>query len=152
MLTAYETVFIAPADIPTKRLDDMIEKLKGFITKPGGEIKVVDKWGRRRLAYPIHRHREGFYVFLSYKAPSSVPAEFTNLFKVSDDVIRHMTCIAPEVRPGKPRLGPPPHTGATAAPAAGATPAATATATASTTATQPSKEVSGGSLSSSSPA
>jgi small subunit ribosomal protein S6 len=102
-LQTYESIFIVPADLPIKRLDDLIEKLKATVAKPGGLVKNVEKWGRRRLAYPIGRHREGFYVLLTFQSPSPVLAELTQLYRVSDDVIRHMTCKAPVPNPVPPR-------------------------------------------------
>lgn len=95
----YETIFVAPADIQPQRLDDFVEKLRGVIAKQGGEITAVDKWGRRRLAYPIKRHREGFYVFLTFKSPTAILAELTQFYRVSEDIIRHLTVKAVDAKP-----------------------------------------------------
>lgn len=120
-MQAYESIFIAPADIAPARLEEIIEKIKAIITKPGGEFKAAEKWGRRRLAYPIHRHREGFYVLLTFKAPSTVLAELTQFYKVSDAIVRHITCKAVIVRPVPPRAPRPGTPGAVGAPAAAGT-------------------------------
>jgi small subunit ribosomal protein S6 len=102
----YESIFIAPVELSPQKLDDLIEKLKGIISKNGGEFKAVDKWGRRRLAYPIDRNREGFYVLLTFEGPGPILGELTQFYRVNDDVIRHMTCKAPVFRPVPPRRGP----------------------------------------------
>ncbi len=100
-MQSYESIFITPADLPTQQLDDFLEKFKSLVTKAGGQITNVDKWGRRRLTYPIKRHREGFYVLVIFQAPPTVLQELTQFYRVTDQVIRHMTCKAVRVRPGR---------------------------------------------------
>lgn len=97
-MQAYETIFIASVELPTQRLEDLIEKVKTIITKAEGEIVTLEKWGRRRLAYPIRRHREGFYVYIKFKAPGAILAELSRFFLVSDEVIRQLTCKAVRTR------------------------------------------------------
>jgi small subunit ribosomal protein S6 len=107
-LQTYETIFISPPDLSAQKLDDLVEKIKTMVTRPGGEIVSVEKWGRRRLAYPIRRHPEGFYVFITFKSPPEVLAELTQFYKVTDDVIRQIVCKAVRQKVlGKPRTGPP---------------------------------------------
>ena len=106
-LNDYETVFILPPDYSPQRVDEFIEKIKALVTKNGGETTVIDKWGRRRLAYPIKRHREGFYVFLMFKAPGPLLAELTQFFRVNEDVVRHIVCKAMKGKPGSPTMSVP---------------------------------------------
>lgn len=121
MNETYESIFISPVELASNKLDDYVEKIKSLITKAGGEILAVEKWGRRRLAYPIRRHREGFYIFLKFKSPSVVLAELNQFYRVSEEVvIRQLTVKAVRVRPG--RFGPMP-TGAPGGMTPGAVPA-----------------------------
>ena len=76
----YETVFVLPGDLQPQKVDEYVDKVKSLIEKNGGEITLSDKWGRRRLAYPIERQREGFYTFLQFKAPPTAVAELTQFF------------------------------------------------------------------------
>jgi len=100
---SYESIFIVPADCSTQRIEDMIEKVKNLITSKGGQVTKIDKWGRKRLSYPIRRNREGFYVFISFDTTvSSLVAEISQIYRVSDDIIRHMTVKAPEASPVPP--------------------------------------------------
>jgi small subunit ribosomal protein S6 len=99
---AYETIFITPAELLPAKHDELTERVTSIVTKAGGEIQTVDKWGRRRLAYPIGRHREGFYTLIAFKSPGAVPAEITQLYKVSEDVIRHLTYKALRFKPAPP--------------------------------------------------
>jgi small subunit ribosomal protein S6 len=106
-LQSYETVFILPADYTPQRVDEFLEKLKAVIVKGGGEITQIDKWGRRRLAYPIQRNREGFYVFVLFKAPGALLAEVDRFFLVNEDVIRNILCKALKGKPGSPTMSVP---------------------------------------------
>jgi small subunit ribosomal protein S6 len=90
-LITYETVFIAEPEIPVDQVDQMVGKIKQTITAHQGSVTGEDRWGRRRLAYPIHGHREGFYVVLNYTADNAVVSEIEHFFNVTDSVIRHLT-------------------------------------------------------------
>lgn len=118
-MVLYETIFIAPADWPTQRLDEFLEKIKGLVEKAGGKLTHVDKWGRRRLAYPIKRHREGFYVFFMFEAPGPFLAELDKFFLVSEEIIRQVTCKALKSKPASPTMVFPSMLASPALPAAG---------------------------------
>lgn len=104
----YETVFVVSADLSAQKVDEYVEKIKSLVTQKGGEIVLTDKWGRRRLAYPIRRHREGIYTFLQFKAPPSFVAELNQFFRVSEEVIRQVICRALKGKPASPMMALPP--------------------------------------------
>ncbi len=123
----YETVFVLPGDLQPPKVDEYVDKVKSLIQKSGGEITLADKWGRRRLAYPIERQREGFYTFLQFKAPPTVVAELTQLFRVSEEVIRQVITKALKGKPASPMMSVPPagfHAADGARPAPAAAPTA----------------------------
>ena len=67
----YELIFIVHPELDETALNDVVEKVKGWITEAGGVISKVDFWGRRKLAYSIRKQREGQYVlFKMQMAPS----------------------------------------------------------------------------------
>jgi small subunit ribosomal protein S6 len=104
----YETVFVLPGDLQPPKVDEYVDKVKSLIEKNGGEITLSDKWGRRRLAYPIERQREGFYTFLQFKAPPTAVAELTQFFRVSEEVIRQVVTKALKGKPASPMMSVPP--------------------------------------------
>jgi small subunit ribosomal protein S6 len=104
----YETVFVLPGDLQPQKVDEYVDKVKSLIEKNGGEITLSDKWGRRRLAYPIERQREGFYTFLQFKAPPTAVAELTQFFRVSEEVIRQVVTKALKGKPASPMMSVPP--------------------------------------------
>ena len=87
----YETVFIAEPEISNDQVDQLINKIKGIITANQGTLTGEDRWGRRRMAYAIHGHREGYYAVLSFSAEPGVVNAIEHLYNVTDSVIRHLT-------------------------------------------------------------
>ena len=55
-----------------------------------GEVEKVDVWGMRKLAYPINKKEEGYYVVVDFKGNPTLPKELDRRLKISDNVIRHI--------------------------------------------------------------
>ncbi len=89
--TTYETVFIAEPDISNDQVDQLIAKIKQAITSNQGSITSEDRWGKRRMAYSIGGHREGFYTVISFTAEAGAVQAIEHLYNVTDIVIRHLT-------------------------------------------------------------
>ena len=89
----YEILFIIRPDLPEEEIDGVIEPLKGVVSASGGVVDKVDKWGKRRLAYRVRRHREGFYVLLQFSTPQAAETvkELERRLRVSDAVIKFLT-------------------------------------------------------------
>ncbi|GAB4414888.1 MAG: 30S ribosomal protein S6 [Anaerolineae bacterium] len=90
MNRAYELGFIIPSNVTEAETDSVIDTVKGWIESLGGEVTNTDKWGRRRLAYPIDDYREGYYVFLRMDMPPAKVSELERNLLLSDKVIRHL--------------------------------------------------------------
>jgi small subunit ribosomal protein S6 len=91
MNRTYEIMFIVRPDVEEADLDKLIEGFSGNITSGGGEIKSVEKMGRRRLAYTVRKFNDGFYVLLNVAAPGSLIAEIERRLRVSEPVIKFIT-------------------------------------------------------------
>jgi small subunit ribosomal protein S6 len=87
----YEIMFIVRPDVEEADLDKLIEGFSGNITAGGGEVKSVEKMGRRRLAYTVRKFNDGFYVLLNVAAPGSLIAEIERRLRVSEPVIKFIT-------------------------------------------------------------
>ena len=90
-MQVYESIFITPVELKENQLDEILKKIKNLITSKGGEVKTVEKWGRRRMAYSIRQNREGFYVFYTFQGSAPILTDLTRFYNVSDQVIRHLT-------------------------------------------------------------
>jgi len=87
----YEIMFIVRPDVEEADLDKLIEGFSGNITSGGGEVKAVEKMGRRRLAYTVRKFNDGFYVLLTIAAPGSLIGEIERRLRVSEPVIKFIT-------------------------------------------------------------
>ena len=84
----YEVMLILPPDAEDAAVDGVVERITGTIAKSGGEVAQVDKWGRRRLAYEIAHHTEGYYVVARFTAdPAAIP-ELDRVLSLADEVVR----------------------------------------------------------------
>ena len=91
MNRTYEIMFIVRPDVEEADLDKLIEGFSGNITSGGGEVKAVEKMGRRRLAYTVRKFNDGFYVLLTIAAPGSLVSEIERRLRVSEPVIKFIT-------------------------------------------------------------
>jgi small subunit ribosomal protein S6 len=91
MNRTYEIMFIVRPDVEEADLDKLIEGFSGNITSGGGEVKNVEKMGRRRLAYTVRKFNDGFYVLLNVAAPGSLIGEIERRLRVSEPVIKFIT-------------------------------------------------------------
>jgi small subunit ribosomal protein S6 len=89
-LRDYELVFILNPDIAEEEVPAAIERVTQAITSRGGEVTEVDRWGRRKLAYPISGHAEGNYVLTQIRLDPTRTAELEAGFHISEEVIRHL--------------------------------------------------------------
>jgi small subunit ribosomal protein S6 len=87
----YEIIFIADPDLPETEVDTLTNHVQGFVEKEGGRVSKVEKWGKKRLAYTVGRHREGYYVLLVAEGAGSVVKEVERRLRVTDGIIRFMT-------------------------------------------------------------
>jgi small subunit ribosomal protein S6 len=99
----YELMLIIRPDVPDDRGQAVIDRTTRQITAAGGQILKVAPWGRRRLAYPIDRHREGSYHIILFQAPSEALVDLEHTLLITEEVIRHL--LTRDERPAKPARG-----------------------------------------------
>ncbi len=85
----YEVMFILDPALEDDKKDATVETVKTIIASEG-EVGNVDVWGMKKLAYPIQKKAEGYYVVVEFKAPSTLPKELDRRLKISDNVMRHI--------------------------------------------------------------
>ncbi|MDO9392175.1 MAG: 30S ribosomal protein S6 [bacterium] len=90
-MNAYETVMIIDPAVDEAGVDKQVEKYSALIKNNQGEIVLVEKWGRRKMTYPINSRREGFYVCLQFNSPAALPAELNRNIRLDESIIRHLT-------------------------------------------------------------
>ena len=86
----YETLFIVDMTAGEAAVKATVEKFKTIISE-NGEISGINEWGKRRLAYPINDKNEGYYVLVTFTAPTDFPAELERIFGITEDIMRSVT-------------------------------------------------------------
>ena len=92
----YEIMFIVNPNAPEEEIDKINTQLEGIITSGGGAIEKIEKMGKRRLAYEVDRHREGYYVLFVIKANGDIIKECERRLRVMDAVIKYITARTDE--------------------------------------------------------
>ncbi len=93
----YETTLIVNAALEDPDVEALISKVTGYVENHGGEILLIDKWGRKRLAYPINKKFNGFYVRIEFEAaPSTIPI-LERFMVLEDTILRHLTLLLPQI-------------------------------------------------------
>lgn len=86
----YETTFIVNASLDDPQIDAVIDKVKEVITKNGGVIMELAKWGRKRFAYPIKKKNNGFYVVCEFTSTGDLVARLEHHFILEENIIRFL--------------------------------------------------------------
>ena len=95
----YELMLVIRPDVADDRSQAVIDRTTRQITAAGGQIIKVAPWGRRRLAYPIDRYREGSYHIILFQAPADALAELEHALQITEEVLRHL--VTRDERPVK---------------------------------------------------
>jgi small subunit ribosomal protein S6 len=89
----YETTFILEPGVDEAKVNEEIERVSGWIRDLGAELIEVQRWGKRRLAYEIHRKRDGIYTMFLYQGPGSVVKEIERRLRLNEQVMRVLTVL-----------------------------------------------------------
>ena len=91
-MNKYELAVVLSAKLEDDERAAALEKVKGYITRFGGNVVDVDEWGKKRLAYEIQKMKEGFYYFITFESDSNCPNEVEQRVRIMENVIRYL-CI-----------------------------------------------------------
>jgi len=94
-LRDYELVFIISPQLEGEALDAAVSRVSQFITGKGGVIAAEERWGKRKLAYPVKHFQEGNYVLTRFKMKPAFSKELEANLRISEEILRHLL-----VKPG----------------------------------------------------
>jgi small subunit ribosomal protein S6 len=89
-LRDYELVYVVRPSVADDEVGALTEKVQGWISSDGGEVQKVNPWGRRRLAYPIERFRDGHYIQINFRSMPNALGGLERQLKLAEDVIRYL--------------------------------------------------------------
>lgn len=87
----YETAFLISPKLAEEETAKIISQMAEIISKKKGKMVKEDRWGKRKLAYPIKKFEEAFYVFFVYEGDPSIPFELERRFKQTEAILRFLT-------------------------------------------------------------
>ena len=85
----YEIVFMVHPD-QSEQVPAMVERYRSMITATGGAIHRLEDWGRRQLAYPVHKIHKAHYVLMNIECDSATLQQLNDAFRFNDAVIRNL--------------------------------------------------------------
>ena len=89
-MNSYEILFVIANALDDEKKAAAVETVKSIIADGGGEVTSAEVIGTRKLAYPIEKKTEGYYVLVEFNAPGELPKELDRRLRISDDFIRHI--------------------------------------------------------------
>ena len=92
-MRSYELVCIIQPDLDETAFNGVVDRVKGWISESGGSVDKVDVWGRRRMAYHIHKQREGQYVLLNITMNPAAVSSLERNIRFQESILRHMLSV-----------------------------------------------------------
>ena len=86
----YELIYIVRPDVEEEALEEISKKVDQVVTGNGGQVTEVERWGKRRLAYPIQKLMEGYYVLNRIQLEPQMLKEVERSLTLSEEIIRYL--------------------------------------------------------------
>jgi small subunit ribosomal protein S6 len=90
----YELVCIFQPELDETAFKGAVERVSGWVTESGGSVDKIEVWGRRRMAYRIHKQAEGQYVLLNISLDPKAASGLERNIRYLETVLRHMLSAA----------------------------------------------------------
>ena len=89
-MTKYEMLYILDASLSDEAKENIVKKFEDLVTKNGGTVEITDRWGVRKLQYPINYKSEGYYVLMTFEAEKTLVVEIKRIAGITDGIIRRL--------------------------------------------------------------
>ena len=89
-LQDYEMVFIVSPEVTDESLENTVDSVSQFISGKDGVISDMERWGKRKLAYPMERFLEGNYILTRFKISPARCKELEANLEISEEILRHL--------------------------------------------------------------
>jgi small subunit ribosomal protein S6 len=87
----YETIFILDSAAEEDKIESQIQKYVNFLTKNESDVVNIDRWGRRKFAYPIKKKHTGYYVSIEFTSEPGIISKLDRAYHLDDNVLRYLT-------------------------------------------------------------
>jgi small subunit ribosomal protein S6 len=103
-MNKYEIVYIFRSSLASEELESKLENFHSLLTRDAGQISAVEHWGKRQLAYPIEKERNGNYVVAQFETePGSLP-DFERILKLDEQILRYLIVLSEGELPIPPSM------------------------------------------------
>ncbi|MCD8308810.1 MAG: 30S ribosomal protein S6 [Clostridia bacterium] len=92
-MKTYEMLYVLENSLADEAKDELAAKFEGIVTSMGGTVLSTDKWGAKKLAYPINFKNDGYYALMTFEAQPAVVKELDRVAGLYDSVMRRMITI-----------------------------------------------------------
>ncbi len=89
----YEMLYIIDASVADEAKEAIIAKFEALVKDNGGVVEASDKWGVRKLAYPINYKTEGYYVLMTFESDPSFIKELDRVAGITENVLRRLVSV-----------------------------------------------------------
>ena len=89
-MTKYEMLYILDASLSDEAKESIVKKLEDLVKTSGGAVESIDRWGPRKLQYPINYKSEGYYVLMNFEAEKTLVVEIKRIAGITDGIIRRL--------------------------------------------------------------
>ena len=88
--SVYESAVLINAALDDEQIGNIIDRIKETILNNGGEIREMENWGRKRLAYTVKKSKIGYYVIVRFNAPPNLVSKLERFFSLDEYILRHL--------------------------------------------------------------
>lgn len=87
----YELIFILRPNLGEEEITAVVDYFQKIVTDESGTIIDLNRWGMKKLAYPIKKNLQGYYVFCDYAGTPAAVTEIERRFRIDDAVLKYLT-------------------------------------------------------------
>jgi small subunit ribosomal protein S6 len=87
----YESAVIINAALDDPQIESVISQIKDTIVNNGGEIRDIENWGRKRLAYMIKKSKVGYYLIIRFNASPNLISKLERSYQLDEHILRYLT-------------------------------------------------------------
>ncbi len=86
----YELIVVLDPEVADEALDTSLDNISQIITGKSGVVAGVERWGKRKLAYPIGHSVEGNYVLIRFQGKPTLCHELEVSLRISEEILRYL--------------------------------------------------------------
>ncbi|MFQ5679254.1 MAG: 30S ribosomal protein S6 [Gemmatimonadota bacterium] len=90
----YEVVYIFQSALTPEEVEARLDRYHAILTGDGGQVRAVEHWGKRQLAYPIRKETNGYYVVTQFTADPEILPELEHTLKLDEQLLRHLVVLS----------------------------------------------------------